>query len=249
MGRISLELVPRSQESFAEELATVRDRFPCVDTLNIPDILKFDVRIPEACEVAVNYFQRVIPHIRAVSVNSREPFSYKDFLARNNITEVLVIEGDNPEIVSKSDHPCDSIQLIGKIKKEAPWITVYAGLDQWRSSFEEEMEYVRRKQDAGADGFFTQPFFDLESMEEYAEELSDTHVFWGLAPVIRESSKTYWETKNSVRFPHDFKCTMGWNHQFAKKVLKRADSDKFHVYFCPITVDFIEYLNGIVIDG
>jgi len=246
MGRISLELVPRSRGSFAGELKTVKERFQCVDTLNIPDILKFDVRIPEACEVAVDYFKKVIPHIRAVSINSEEPFPYLEFFDKNGIDEVLVILGDNPEIVSKSDKPCDSIGLIKKLKKEAPHIRVYAGLDQWRDSFREEMDYARRKTDAGADGFFTQPFFDLDLMEKYARQLQDTHVFWGVAPVIRESSKKYWETKNNVRFPEDFECTMEWNHCFAKKVLKSADTDKFHVYFCPITVDFVEYLEGIV---
>jgi methylenetetrahydrofolate reductase (NADPH) len=246
MGRISLELVPRSVESFAEELKTVTERFPCVDTLNIPDILKFDVRIPEACEVAVSYFSRIIPHIRAVSVNKEKPFQRKEFLEKKKISEVLVILGDNPEIVSKSESPCTSVELIRKIKKEAPGITVYAGIDQWRSSFEEEMAYVEEKRKAGADGFFTQPFFDFESLEKWAGELEDTHVFFGLAPVIRESSKHYWETKNNVRFPEDFECTMEWNYRFAKEVLKRADADKTHVYLCPITVDFIEYLKGIV---
>ena len=246
MGRISLELVPRSTESFDEELKTVREQFPCVDTLNIPDILKFDVRIPEACKVAVPYFENVIPHIRAVSVNKKEPFRYKDFFEENNIREILVILGDNPEIISKSEFPCTSIELIEKMKREMPHVKVYAGFDQWRTSFKEEMEYIKQKKDAGADGFFTQPFFDLELMDTYSKVLSDTHVFWGLAPVVRESSKHYWETKNNIRFPIDFTCSMDWNKSFAKKVLNRMQTDNFHVYFCPITVDFIEYLEGIV---
>jgi methylenetetrahydrofolate reductase (NADPH) len=157
-----------------------------------------------------------------------------------------VILGDNPEIVSQSEHPCDSIELIKKIKKEAPEIKVYAGIDQWRDGFEEEFEYIQEKLDAGADGFFTQPFFDLELMEKYAKRLQGTHVFWGLAPVIRESSKHYWETKNNIVFPEDFECTMDWNKDFAKKVLGYTKTDNFHVYFCPITVDFVEYLTGIV---
>lgn len=246
MSRISLELVPRSRESFAKELKMVKERFSGIDTLNIPDILKFDVRIPEACEVAVAYFSSVIPHIRAVSINKNEPFPYRDFFAKSGIREVLVILGDNPEIVSKSDFPCTSVELIEKIKREVPELTVYAGIDQWRSSFEEEMEYVNQKRDAGADGFFTQPFFDFKVMEAYAKKLEGAEVFWGLAPVIRESSQHYWETKNNVRFPRDFECTMDWNKDFARKMLQRTKTDNFHVYFCPITVDFVEYLTGVV---
>jgi methylenetetrahydrofolate reductase (NADPH) len=246
MGRISLELVPRTEELFAEELRTVREQFPCVDTLNIPDILKFDVRIPEACKVAALYFSNIIPHIRAVSISREEPLSCKDFFVDNNITEVLVILGDNPEIVSQSENPCTSVELIKKIKEEMPEMTVYAGVDQWRTTFAEEMVYVEEKRKAGADGFFTQPFFDLELLESWAKELNDTHVFWGLAPVIRESSKKYWETKNGVVFPEDFVCTMGWNQTFAKEVLIRSNAENSHVYLCPITVDFIDYLTGIV---
>lgn len=245
MGRVSLELVPRCKDSFAFELSTVRGKFPRVDTLNIPDILKFDVRIPEACEVAAEYFSDVIPHIRAVSVDSKEPFSYREFFERQGITEALVILGDNPDIVSESENPCDSIELISKIKREVPHIKVYAGVDQWRTTLAEEMEYVARKKDAGADGFFTQPFFDMKMVEQWADLLGDTSVFWGVAPVVRESSKHYWESKNSVVFPTGFKCTMEWNQDFAKKVLNFAEERDSNVYLCPITVDHVSYLKGI----
>jgi methylenetetrahydrofolate reductase (NADPH) len=245
VGRISLELVPRSEESFAAELKVVRERFGRIDTLNIPDILKFDVRIPEACEVAVNYFSGIIPHVRAVSIDKEKPFSYGEFFLKNNITEVLVILGDNPEIVSESENPCTSVELIQKIKREFPEIKVYAGVDQWRSSLEEEMDYVHQKKDAGADGFFTQPFFEMGLMETYAEKLKGTQVFWGLAPVIRQSSKHYWETKNNIVFPKSFQCTMKWNQDFAKEVLQFSKEDNSHVYLCPITVDFAAYLAGI----
>lgn len=246
MGRISVELVPRDRASFSRELQLVKERFSCVDTINIPDILKFDMRIPEACDTAAPYFPNIIPHIRAVSVNKEKPFSYKELFLRCNIRCVLVILGDNPEIISKSSCPCTSVELIRKIKQEMPGVKVYAGLDQWRASLKEEMAYVDEKKDAGADGFFTQPFFDLGSMDLYAKELKDTEVFWGLAPVIRKSSKHYWETKNNIVFPGDFECTMEWNKAFARKVLERAGSDNFHVYFCPITVGITDYLEGVL---
>jgi methylenetetrahydrofolate reductase (NADPH) len=114
MGRISLELVPRDELSFAEELTVVRERFLSIDTLNIPDILKFDMRIPEACKVASRYFKDVIPHIRAVSVSRREELPCRELFDEQGIKEILVILGDNPDIVSKSSDPEDSISLIRK---------------------------------------------------------------------------------------------------------------------------------------
>lgn len=245
MGKISLELVPRSAESFDQELAAVKKMFPCVDAVNIPDILKFDVRIPEACEVASRNFPDIIPHIRAVSIHREKPFPYRDIFRKLNIGSALVILGDNPEIVSESDEPCDSVTLIKKIKKEMPGFRVYAGIDQWRTTMDEELEYAGSKIAAGCDGFFTQPFFDLGLLEKYAKVLKDTHVFWGVAPVVRESSRHYWETKNHVVFPDNFECTMKWNQAFARQVMDLTRGERSHVYFCPITVDFIEYLNGI----
>ena len=246
MGRISVEIVPRDEKSFQEELTLVNNLFPSVDTINIPDILKFDMRIPEACEVAKPYFSKVIPHIRAVAFHKDTSFEYKDLFEKVGIKEVLVILGDNPEIVSKSENPCDSIDLIKKIKREMPKVKVYAGIDQWRNSFEEELDYINRKIDAGCEGFFTQPFYDIGLIEQYGSKLKDIDIFWGLAPVIRESSKHYWETKNNVKFPDNFQCTMEWNKIFAKEVLKYTKEDKFNVYLCPITVDIESYLTGLV---
>lgn len=246
MGRISLELVPRDSASFSKELETVRTMFPLIDTLNIPDILKFDMRIPEACQVACNYFTEVIPHIRAVSVGKNDVNPYGELFESRGVKEILVILGDNPEIISKSSDPLDTVSLIRKFKKERPEIKVYAGLDQWRGTFREEMEYVKKKIDSGADGFFTQPFFDTEHIEKWGKALGNTEVFWGIAPVIRESSRHYWETKNNVVFPDSFECTMKWNQDFARNVLDLSAENNYHVYFCPITVDFVEYLRGIV---
>ena len=246
MGRISVEIVPRDVKSFTEEMKSVNNLFPTVDTINIPDILKFDMRIPEACVAAKPHFSKVIPHIRAVAFHKDTPFEYKELFQRTGIKEVLVILGDNPEIVSKSEDPCDSIDLIKQIKREMPEVKVYAGIDQWRNSFKEEMEYVHQKMDAGSDGFFTQPFYSMELIEKYMSKLQGVDVFWGLAPVIRESSKHYWERENNVHFPDNFECTMEWNKNFAKEVLKYTKENNFHVYLCPITVDIEAYLTGLL---
>lgn len=246
MGRISIELVPRSGKDFIDELELVKNKLKKIDTINIPDILKFDMRIPEACEAASPYFKNVIPHVRAVSVHKDEPFPYIDLFKRNNITELLVILGDNPEIVQKSEHPCTSVELIKKIKLEAPHLKVYAGLDQWRAPFEEEYEYIQEKMSAGCDGFFTQPFFDLKQLNFYASKMEGVEIFWGLAPVIRESARNYWQRENGVVFPENFECTLEWNRTFAREVLKLAEEKDFHIYFCPITVDIMDYLKGLV---
>lgn len=44
MNNISLELVPRSIESLETDLQIVRERFPGIQMVNIPDLLRFEVR-------------------------------------------------------------------------------------------------------------------------------------------------------------------------------------------------------------
>ncbi len=50
-------------------------------------------------------------------------------------------------------------------------MTIYAGLDPYRDSLQSELNYTNEKLEAGADGLFTQPFFDLRWMEIYADHL------------------------------------------------------------------------------
>ena len=75
-----------------------------------------------------------------------------------NIKEVLVVEGDPPQSMLYQVYPTISTDIIKKFSEEMPEITVYAGIDQYRSSMKEEEYRIRRKQLAGAKGFFTQPF-------------------------------------------------------------------------------------------
>ena len=246
MGRISIELVPRFKTQFIEEMEIVKKELQNVDTLNIPDILKFEMRIPDACDIAVPFFENVIPHIRAVAVDKDKPLPFVELFRRNNIKEVLVILGDNPEKAATSLSPFDSIGLISRIKEEMSGVTVYAGLDPYRTTPEEEADYALRKMEAGADGFFTQPFFDINLMDFWIKKLSSAKVFWGIAPVIRESAKKYWEKDNKIFFPENFECNMDWNRKFAKDVLSFMEETDSHVYFMPITVDPIEYLKGII---
>lgn len=52
MGQISIELVPRNREDLLLELQQLRHHFPDIDTINIPDLLKFPLRSWEACILA-----------------------------------------------------------------------------------------------------------------------------------------------------------------------------------------------------
>lgn len=246
MPRISIELVPRTQESFAKELMQVKENFPAVETINIPDILRYEIRSLEGAKLVKRFFPRPIPHLRAAAVNKNAPLAFRDFLAENTIGEVLVVLGDHAEAASDNPSVCTTLDLIKKIKREAPQIKVYAGIDQYRGSFEQEYVYIQQKIDAGAEGFFTQPFFDFRSLEFYSRKLKGIEIFWGASPVTSLRSKHYWENNNNVQFPPDFVPDLSSSRSFARKVLEFITANGGSVYFMPIKTDPSEYLSGII---
>ncbi|MBU1122334.1 MAG: methylenetetrahydrofolate reductase [Candidatus Omnitrophota bacterium] len=247
MGRVSLELVPRQRDRFIEELKIIRSNFPSVDTINIPDIARYEIDSLEAAHFAKKILKFAIPHLRAVSVDKRKRLPFKDIIIGNDIGEVLLVLGDTSGLEDKGFLPCDIIEFIKKFRKELPKVKVYAALDQYRGSVAKECDYVRRKIDAGAQGFFTQPFFDFELAQAYSKKLKGVDVFWGVAPVLTDKSKHYWQEHNKVTFPPDFSLSLEWNKEFAKKMLSFTNStDYSHIYFMPIKADFVQYLTEII---
>lgn len=244
--RISIELVPRNPDSLIAELNLIKNHFITVNTINIPDIMRLNMRSWEGCGYAKQCYQDTIPHIRAMDINSKESLPMETFLQQNDITEVLIVSGDSPQDMNRKVFPSTCIDIIRKFKTELPDIKVYAALDPYRNSIRQEMEYIQRKMDAGADGFFTQPFFDIRLMEIYAELLNGIEIFWGVCPVASEKSHNYWKTKNNAVFPLNFKPSLAWNVKFAKKALDFARERNNNIYFMPIRTDLLGYLNGIL---
>jgi len=245
MTRTAVELVPRDESSLLAELELVKSSFAAIDTINVPDLLRYEIRSWEGCKYAKPFYQHSIPHIRAIDINLEEPLPMADFFRENKINEVLVITGDPPQDMTRKIYPSTCIDVIKKFKEELPGIKVYAGIDQYRDSMRKETDYIKRKIKAGADGFFTQPFFDLRLMEIYAEILTGQEVFWGISPVTSEKSLNYWETKNNVVFPQEFQPNLAWNIQFARRALDFVRQTNSNIYFMPIRTDINQYLQGI----
>jgi len=137
-------------------------------------------------------------------------------------------------------------EFITRLKEELPGVKVYAGLDPYRSGVKKELDYVQAKLRAGADGLFTQPFFDLRFMEIWADLLIGLDIWWGIAPVLTAKSQAYWENKNNGFFPPDFEPTLEWNRQFTKRALHFVKARNASAYIMPIRADIRSYLAGIV---
>ena len=126
-----------------------------------------------------------------------------------------------------------------------PEVTVYAGIDQYRSSMRQELYRIKRKKQAGAAGFFTQPFFDMRYLAIYADMLQGLNIYWGVSPVLSARSQSYWERKNNVVFPSGFTPTLEWSTDFARQVMQWTRDHDANIYIMPIKTGLKEYLTGI----
>lgn len=247
MTHVSIELVPRSVASLNADLQVVRERLPSVRMVNIPDLLGFDLRSWEACGQARAVMPRAIPHLRAMDFDlDRRLAALVEALRAADLSEVLVVQGDPPQDLHHAVFPTKSVELIRALKGALPEATVYAALDPYRASFRVEMEHADAKREAGADGFFTQPFFDLRLMDVWAEVLAGQAVYWGVSPVLTERTQRYWQTKNNAFFPASFAPTLEWNRRFAADCLAWVRARGAHIYYMPIRTDLAAYLEGIV---
>lgn len=244
---ISIEVTARDEAHVLHEVARIKAHLPQVNVINVPDILRFPVRSWKACRLIKPTYDQVIPHLRAIDFSPHRPFELANELDSTGIDRVLVISGDNNRTDLRPVYPIDSLTMIKKLRQEMPHITIYAGIDPYRQDFQGEYRYAMQKLEAGASGFFTQPFFDLRMMAIYAELLPNVPIYWGVSPVLSAKSVAYWETVNRAIFPKHFDPSMAWNRQFAQDALSFVRSQpQGNIYYMPIRADVIEYLEGIV---
>jgi methylenetetrahydrofolate reductase (NADPH) len=258
---VSFEVVPRSREALIAG-ALEAAKFPRIGLINVPDIPRFPIRSWEACGIlaAVPGMApaalpemvpaalpgTVIPHLRAIDFDPAAPFPLVDYFRARGISRVLVIAGDPPQDGSRRVYPADTLSFIKKLKIEMPGLRIYAAFDPYRSNIRYELDYLRAKEDAGAEGFMSQPFFDLRLLEIYAEYLEGKNIFWGISPVLSESNRLYWESRNRAVLPKNFRPDLAWNIEFGRRVLAFCEAQGFHLYLMPIRVDLNAYLTGVL---
>ena len=240
MGRIAVEIVPRDEAGLKRDLDVLK-KFSQVDCINIPDILRYEVRPWEAAKITQPSLP-TIPHVRAMDIDLSKPLPMRETFLEVGIKEVLIIAGDPPQDMRHKVYPTESIDVIRKFREELPEVKVYAGIDQYRSGIREELYKVERKAQAGAVGFFTQPFFDMRFLEMYADLLDGFEIYWGVSPVLTASSRGYWERKDKAVFPKNFQPTMEWNVDIALKVVDFISKTDGGLYFMPITIDIADFL-------
>jgi len=243
---ISIELVPRSESSIVADLETIGQSFSSARMVNIPDLLRFDLRSWDACAMAISGLDRALPHLRAMDFPAKAAGELAARLRGLGLCEALIVRGDSPQDLARPVHSTTSTELIRALKEVDPDLRLYAVFDPYRRGLAAELDEVKEKIEAGAVGLFTQPFFDRRFMQVCAEILPDVEVFWGLAPVLTAGNRRYWEVKNQAFFPAHFEATLAWNRGFAASVIEWATENEEHLYFMPIRVGLREYLGGLI---
>lgn len=250
---ISLEIVPRSAASVREDLR-VCGAYGGISRINIPDLTRFSLRSWEACvleepgDIPARPIADFIPHLRARDFPLDEPFPLAPFFRRQGIVKALVISGDGEEDEGARRRPWDAspaLPFIRKLKAEMPELEIYAAFDPYRTNIRYELDYLALKEEAGAAGFMSQPFFDLRLLEIYSEFLEHKRIFWGLTPVLSKGSRNYWESRNRTVFPKSFRAGLEWNIAFEKEVLAFCARNGFNLYLMPVKVDLRPYLAGL----
>ena len=242
---ISIELVPRSIEQLTSELNLLKEFRTEITRVNIPDLPRLQFRSYEVTETVAGFSYPVIPHIRACDFDLSGPLPFDKVLPAGS-DGILIVKGDPPKDDSYKCYDTTSIELCGAIKKSNPSADLYGVIDPYRG-IEAEYLYIEEKISAGFDGFFTNPFFDLELMRDFIQPLlgRGLKIYVGICPVVSERSKAYWERTNNVIFPEDFEPTLEWNVVLAKKIMAFCEENGLDLYLMPIKIDLEKYLNGL----
>lgn len=240
---LSIELVPRDLDVLVEQADEVRRRFAQFEWLNIPDIRRLDHRSHDAAIAAAHLPLRVIPHIRARDRSPDETVEILHQLVEAGVKDALIVTGDRFDQQAEVGHPT-AIDALEAAKQSDVPITLWAAFDPYRGEMRAEFEYAFAKVDAGAQGLFTQPFFDVRLAEMCLDQLDGIDTFLGISPVTSEKSCAYWERTNRVVFPPHFEATLEYCARLTAELLDLAQSYGQHAYLMPIRVDPMAYLSA-----
>ncbi len=108
-----------------------------------------------------------LAHMTCVGSRKEDLLNVYDALKAANISSVLALRGDRPRDMSDEqyasrdfDHACDMIAFLREHTDLQIAGACYPEKHPESFSLEADLQYLRKKQDAGADFFITQMFFD-----------------------------------------------------------------------------------------
>lgn len=240
---IFLELVPRDIQVLVDQAACFLNTHPQLTGINIPDIKRLPHRSLTVADTLLQEGMPALPHIRTQDASIETHIRTIETLYQRGLKQVLLISGD--PVKQGDTYDTTPIMLTRALRERFSDLIIYCGIDPYRSSFTAEYTYAQEKLAAGANGLFSQPFFDLALLEQYSVAFPKNTLFAGISPVLTQETKVYWENINRVCFPASFEFDLNYNVSFAKDILTMTKQYKQHAYLMPIRMDTQQYLSEI----
>ncbi len=239
---IALELVPKTLSDLIDVSKQSLLDFPELKWINVPDVLRVEVRAQVAANAMLKENLPVIPHFRAIDYKEKDLLSIVADLVDLGLEKMLIVSGDIPKEGDFTPSGISPIDHVKVLKSEFPDLGIYGALDPYRVSFIDELKYSNEKLEAGFDGLFTQPFFSAEYLDSFLKYF-DPNVIWaGISPVTKSTSLNYWTKVNKVPFPKGFDASLDGAVKISKEIMEVAEKNEAGIYFMPITVSAKKYL-------
>lgn len=201
---VTAEIPPPKGINIAPNLEIAKKILGKIDGINVTDNQRGIMRM---CSLAFSHLLKKIGHnpIMQLCTRDRNRLALQsDILgaAALGIENICIMTGDHPKL---GDHPdakpvfdLDSIQLMEVIKSlengvnmmgkkldGAPKFFVGGVMNPFFEPFELELIKLRKKMEAGAEFFQTQPFFDKESVEKFVGAVNKINARFliGISPI------------------------------------------------------------------
>ena len=143
---IALELVPRTLDGVLAEARESLSSFPFVTSINIPEIRRLPIKPFEPSKRLLESGLVTTPHFRLIDRSEKDLLQKIAVLVEAGLSQVLLIGGDPPkESPDFVPSGLTTLQAVQAVKREFPQLKIYTGLDPYRSSFREELDYARAK--------------------------------------------------------------------------------------------------------
>lgn len=137
-----------------------------------------------------------LAHITCISSTKDETDSLLRSLKDKNITNVMALRGDypvDPNIKIPTDRFMNSVELISHIKETTDFsigAACYPEKHPDAKNLDSDIDFLKRKMDAGADFFTTQMFFDNEAFYDFYDKTEkkgiNLPIVAGIMPILNK---------------------------------------------------------------
>ncbi|NMB44290.1 MAG: methylenetetrahydrofolate reductase [NAD(P)H] [Clostridiales bacterium] len=198
---ISFEIFPPKAYS---PVTTIYDTIDKLYSLN-PDFMSVtygaggstkDKTLEIASYIQSKYELTSLAHITCISSTKDETDSLLNSLKEKNINNIMALRGDfpkDPNAVLPSDRYKNSVELIKRIKEAGDFCVgaaCYPEKHPDAKDLDTDIDFLKRKMDAGADFFTTQMFFDNEAFYDFYDKAAQkgisVPITAGIMPILNK---------------------------------------------------------------